>query len=71
MHFPHVRDEDCLYMSADEPLRAVGYRLEAVVRRAFIAGLLPAEPPRFGTWSQRPLEEAEAAFQDTLVFKRA
>ena len=71
MRFQHVRDNDCRYLSADEPLHAVGYRLEWVIRNAFIAGLLPASPPRFGKWSQRPLEEDEAAFQDTLVFKRA
>ncbi len=71
LRLPHARDEDCRYLSADEPLHAVGYRLDWVVRSAIVAGLLPTAPPRFGRWSQRPLEEDEAPFQDMLAFKRA
>jgi len=72
MRLPHARGRYCRFKSADEPLHVVGYELEWVVRRGIIAGLLPAAPPQFGSWSQRPLDdETDASFQDTIVFKRA
>jgi hypothetical protein len=67
---PFEREPGCRYQSDDDPLHQVAYEGRWVVLNAADAGLVPAEHPVYGRWSQRPIDpDSDSGYQDLLVFR--